>query len=361
MKYIDEFRNLKLAKKLSAKIAEVAGGRRRYNFMEVCGTHTNTFYRFGLKSLLPENIRLISGPGCPVCVTDASYIDNAVALAGLDGTILTTFGDMMKVPGSRSSLYREKAKGRDIRVAYSSLDALMIAEKNPSKSVIFLGVGFEATAPTVAMAILEAKRRGIKNFFVYSGHKLIPPALTAILKDKNVALDGFILPAHVSSIIGADGYKFLRKFKIPGVIAGFEPLDMLEGILMLLGEAKSQKLDIENEYMRVVKKSGNKVAQSVLKKVFVVSGAAWRGIGEIPKSGLAIRSEFKEFDAQAHFGIKERKMPVNRYCLCGEVIKGVKMPEDCRLFRKVCTPDNPKGPCMVSSEGTCGIHFKYKG
>jgi len=360
MKYIDEFRDLKLAKKLAAKIAELAAGERRYNFMEVCGTHTNTFYRFGLGKLLPKNIRLISGPGCPVCVTDASYIDNAIALASMKDTIVTTFGDMMKVPGTQSSLYREKAKGRDIKVVYSSLDALKIAEKNPSKDVIFLGVGFETTAPTVAMAILEAKKRKIKNFSVYSAHKIIPPAMKALLNDKNVALDGFILPAHVSSIIGEDGYKFLSKFGIPGVIAGFEPLDMLEGILMLVRERREGKSEIENEYKRAVKKSGNKIAQGVLKRVFVPEDAVWRGIGRIRRSGLAIRDGFKEFDARTRFGIKEKKTAVNRCCLCGEVIKGVKMPEDCRLFVRVCKPDNPKGPCMVSSEGTCGIHYRYK-
>jgi len=366
MKYIDEFRSLKLAKNISAKIAELAlparGGRggRRYNFMEVCGTHTNTFYRFGLSKLLPENVRLISGPGCPVCVTDESYIDNAIILAGLKDTIITTFGDMMKVPGSSSTLYRERAKGRDIRIVYSSLDALKIAEDNPAKNVVFLGIGFETTAPTVAMAIIEAKKKNLTNFFVYSAHKIIPPAMEAILKDKNVALDGFILPAHVSSIIGADGYKFLHKFKIPGVIAGFEPLDMLEGIVMLLREVKSGRAEIENEYTRGVKKSGNKVAQVVLKKVFVSTYAVWRGIGEIPKSGLAIRKEFAAYDAEKHFGIRRKKAAVNKYCLCGEVIKGVKMPEDCKLFAKSCNPENPKGPCMVSSEGTCGIHYKYK-
>lgn len=360
MKYIDEFRDLKLAKNISAKINELAKGRRRYNFMEVCGTHTNTFYRFGLPKLLPENIRLISGPGCPVCVTDESYIDNAIMLAGLKDTIIATFGDMMKVPGCASTLYRERAKGCGIRIVYSSLDALKIAEDNPAKNVVFLGIGFETTAPTAAAAIIEAKKKKITNFFVYSAHKIIPPAMEAILRDKNTALDGFILPAHVSSIIGADGYKFLQKFKIPGVIAGFEPLDMLEGILMLLGAVKSAAAEIENEYTRGVKKSGNKIAQAVLKKVFVTACAAWRGIGEIPKSGLAIRKEFAAYDAEKHFSIRRKKVIVNKYCLCGEVIKGVKAPEDCKLFAKSCNPENPKGPCMVSSEGACGIHYRYK-
>lgn len=360
MRYIDEFRDLKLAKNISAKINGFAKDRRRYNFMEVCGTHTNTFYRFGLSKFLPANVRLISGPGCPVCVTDESYIDNAIMLAGLKDTIIATFGDMMRVPGRASTLYRERAKGRNIRIVYSSLDALKIAEDNPLKNVVFLGVGFETTAPTVAMAIIEAKKKRLRNFFVYSAHKIIPPAMEAILKDKNVALDGFILPAHVSSIIGANGYKFLRKFKTPGVIAGFEPLDMLEGILMLLREVKSGRAEIENEYARVVKKAGNKTAQAVLKKVFVSTSAMWRGIGEIPESGLAIRKEFAAYDAEKYFDIRRKREAVNKYCLCGEVIKGVKTPEDCKLFAKSCNPENPKGPCMVSGEGTCGVHYRYK-
>ncbi len=360
MKYINEFRNLKLAKNISAKISDIAGGVRRYNFMEVCGTHTNTFYRFGLAKLLPENVRLISGPGCPVCVTDESYIDNAIAIAGFKNMIITTFGDMMKVPGRASTLYRERANGRDIRIVYSPLDALKIAVENPSKNVVFLGVGFETTAPTIAVAIITAKKNGLKNFFVYSAHKTIPPAMKAVLKDKNTALDGFILPAHVSSIIGADGYKFLKKFNIPGVIAGFEPLDMLEGILILLREVKSGKAGIRNEYTRAVRKSGNKTAQGMLKKVFIPVRAVWRGIGSIPNSGLAIREEFSAYDAEKRFGIKPAKAAVNRYCLCGEVIKGVKTPEECILFAKSCAPETPKGPCMVSNEGICGIHYKYK-
>lgn len=360
MKYVDEFRNLKLAEKLSREINEVASGDKRYNFMEVCGTHTNTFYRFGLKSLLPKNLRLISGPGCPVCVTDASYIDNAVALAALSDVILTTFGDMVKVPGSYSSLYHERTKGRDIRVVYSSLDALEIAEKNPSKNVIFLGVGFETTAPTVAMAILGASQRKIKNFSVYSAHKLIPPAMKGILESKDVALDGFILPAHVSSIIGANAYRFLKKFGLPGVVAGFEPLDMLQGILMLVRQAKSGKSEIENQYNRVVTNTGNKKAQLILRKVFRPCDAAWRGLGDIPGSGLAIRKELASFNAEKRFKLKKVEAAVPKYCLCGDVIKGLKMPEDCKLFCKVCTPENPKGPCMVSSEGTCSIHYKYK-
>ncbi len=363
MKYVDEYRNLKLAKKLSQKIHELVGDdSRNYNFMEVCGTHTDTFFKFGLKTLLPESVNLLAGPGCPVCVTEASFIDNAIFLAGLKDVMITTFGDMVKVPGSSSSLYKERAEGRDIRIVYSTLDALKIAENNPSKDIVFLGVGFETTAPTIAMAILEAKKKKMKNFFIYSAHKLIPPALKILLKDPDVCVDGFILPAHVSTIIGADPYDFLKKLKVPSVIAGFEPLDMLQGIAMLLNQLKSKRPKVEVQYNRVVKKGGNKKAQRVLKKVFRTSDSTWRGIGNIPRSGLRIANEFSSFDAEKHFNIKKTTSPseYEKHCLCGEILKGKNIPPDCRLFAKVCTPEDPKGPCMVSSEGSCSIHYKYK-
>ncbi len=361
MKYVDEYRNLKLAKKLSRNIYGLAGADKAdYTFMEVCGTHTDTFFKFGLKALLPKNVRLISGPGCPVCVTDASYIDNAISLAGLKGVIITTFGDMVQVPGSLSSLYEERASGRDIRIVYSTLDALKIAENNPSKKIVFLAVGFETTAPTIAMAVLEAKKKKIKNFFVYSTHKLIPPALKCLLKDPDARIDGFILPAHVSAIIGADAYSFLKKFKVASVIAGFEPLDMLQGIMILLKQLKRTKPGIEVQYNRVVKKEGNKNAQRILKMVFRVSDSTWRGLGDIPRSGLKLNSRFSAFDAERHFKMKKpRPAGDKKYCLCGAVLKGKNAPPDCKLFAKGCTPSNPKGPCMVSSEGSCSIYYKY--
>lgn len=364
MKYVDEYRNLKLANKLSRRIRGlVEGDSRNYNFMEVCGTHTNTFFRFGLKKLLPDSLQLISGPGCPVCVTDTSYINNSISLAGLKGVIITTFGDMMRVPGSSSSLYREKAKGRDIRIVYSSLDALKIAENNALKKVIFLAVGFETTAPTIGMAILEAKKRDIKNFYIYSAHKLIPPAIKTLLSAPNVFIDGFILPAHVSTVIGARAYDFLKKFSIPCVIAGFEPLDMLQGVAMLLNQLKSGRPKIEIQYNRAVKREGNRKAQDVLKKVFAVSDVTWRGLGNIPRSGLKLRREFRNFDAEVIFGIKNAKscLKDEKDCICGKILQGRNMPGDCKLFGRVCIPENPKGPCMVSSEGSCSIYYKYRG
>ena len=281
------------------------GNGRSYNFMEVCGTHTNTFFRFGLKKLLPKNVQLISGPGCPVCVTDASFIDNSIYLAALKGVIITTFGDMVKVPRSFSSLYEEKSKGGDIRVVYSALDALKTAENNPSKKVIFLAVGFETTAPTVAAAVLEARKKKIDNFFIYSAHKLIPPALQYLLKDPDARIDGFILPAHVSAIIGADAYRFLKKFKVASVIAGFEPLDMLQGIAMLVEQLKRNRPEIEVQYDRVVRKEGNRSAQSSLKEVFRLSDSLWRGLGNIPRSGLKLNSKFSRFGAETHFKIRK--------------------------------------------------------
>lgn len=363
MKYVDEYRNLKLASKLSKKIRNlVKDDSRSYNFMEVCGTHTNTFFRFGLMSLLPKNLHLISGPGCPVCVTDTSYIDNSISFTRLKNVIVTTFGDMVKVPGSYSSLYKERANGCDIRIVYSALDALKIAEHNPLKKVIFLAVGFEATAPTVGITILEAKKRNIKNFFIYSAHKLIPPAIKKLLADSDIRMDGFILPAHVSAIIGQDAYRFLERFNIPAVIAGFEPLDMLQGIAMLLYQLKSGRPKIEIQYDRVVKREGNKRAQYILKRVFTISDSIWRGLGNIPQSGLKLKREFGSFDAENHFKIKNAKPSLTdtKHCLCGEVLKGKNTPEDCKLFAKVCTPENPKGPCMVSSEGSCSIYYKHK-
>ncbi len=364
MKYVDEYRNARLAKKLSSFIGEkVKTSTRTYSIMEVCGTHTNTFFRFGLKSLLPEAIRLISGPGCPVCVTEALYIDNAVSLARMKDVIVATYGDMVKVPGSRSSLYYEKARGCDIRVVYSATDALRIAEASPSKKVVFLAVGFETTAPTVAMTLLEAKKKGIDNFFVYVAHKQIPPALRHLLKDRSLGINGFILPAHVSTIIGVEPYSFLQKHRIPCVIAGFEPLDMLQGMAMLVEQIISERPRVEIQYDRVVKREGNRKAQQMLRKVFVSVDAHWRGLGAIPRSGYALRREFSAFDAERFFELKKRGNTQRepRGCLCGNVLKGKNVPTDCSLFGRACTPDKPVGPCMVSSEGSCSVYYKYRG
>ena len=361
MKYVDEYRNLRLAGKISNEIISSAGGQDRvYTFMEVCGTHTNTFFRFGLRKLLPENVRLISGPGCPVCVTDTSYIDNAVILARSKDVIIATYGDMLRVPGTDSSLYKEKAEGADVRIVYSSLDALAIAEENPSKKTVFLAVGFETTSPTVALAVLESGKKRTHNFFVYTAHKLIPPAMKQLLKDRGIKIDGFLLPGHVSAIIGTEAYDFLEKRRIPGVVTGFEPLDMLQGMSMLLGQTKAHKAKVQVQYDRVVRRKGNRRAQAVLDKVFNVSGARWRGLGDIPGSGLRLREEYSGFDAERHFRLHNKRcVQTDLGCICPEVLKGKKTPRECGLFAKTCTPDSPKGPCMVSSEGSCSIYYKY--
>ena len=357
MKYVDEFRNRHSAQAIAERIRRVVGTTKSYTFMEVCGTHTMNIFKFGIRRMLPENVRLISGPGCPVCVTPNEFIDKAIELSAREGVIIATFGDMVRVPGSRSSLQEEKAKGRDIRVVYSTLDALEFARKNPRKEIVFLGVGFETTAPTVASSIIEAKRRRMKNYAVLCAHKTMPNALKELSRDKDIDIDGFILPAHVSTIIGSRPYEFLVKdYGKRCVIAGFEPLDILQGILMLVSQPAPS---LEIEYSRVARPEGNKIAQEMIKDVFEEVSSIWRGIGVIKRSGLRLRRRYADFDAEARFNIRLPQSRERSGCICGAVLKGVKTPSECNLFRRVCTPENPIGPCMVSSEGTCSAYFKY--
>ncbi len=362
MKYIDEFRNREIAIGLSKKIANLVEGHNTVTIMEVCGTHTMSVYRYGLKKLLPPNIRLLSGPGCPVCVTPVSYIDTAIAVSQRKDILITTFGDMMRVPGSSSSLEKERAKGAPIVVVYSTLDALSLAEKYPEKQVVFLAVGFETTVPTVAASILEADRRGLKNYFVLTSHKVMPPAMKALLKDKELNLDGFICPAHVSTIIGSRPYEFIAKdFHVPCVIAGFEPLDILQGIYMLLEQIVEKKASVKIQYSRVAKPEGNPIALALLDRVFEPCDAEWRGLGLIPGSGLKLRDRYARFNAHLdveHSAIRNPQSAFNG-CICGDILRGVKMPPECKLFKKVCTPEHPVGACMVSSEGTCAAYYKY--
>ncbi len=360
MKYIDEFRDRKLARKLAAKIRKAAAcSGRAYRFMEVCGTHTMSIFRFGIRAMLPEEVILLSGPGCPVCVTPNEFIDKAVKLANIKGVTVATFGDMMRVPGTASSLSREKAKGRDIRVVYSTTDALGLARRLPDRRVVFLGVGFETTAPTVAASIIEARKGRIRNYSVLCAHKTMPEALGALVKDKDLNIDGFILPAHVSAIIGTGPYAFLAgSYGKRCVVAGFEPIDILQGILMLLKQARPR---LEIQYSRIVSPGGNKRAQAAIKEVFEKTGSAWRGIGEIEKSGLKIRGRYSGFDAGKIFALTVPRAKEAAGCICGAVLKGARAPLDCALFGKKCTPDNPAGPCMVSQEGACSAYYKYKG
>ena len=344
---------------LLEKIKSLSKGR-RIRLMEVCGTHTMSIYRNGINRLLPENIELISGPGCPVCVTPTSYLDSVIELSRRKGIIIATFGDMIKVPGSISSLAGEKAKGADIRIVYSAEDALTVALENTSKQVIFLGVGFETTAPSVALTILNARLKKLKNFSVLCGHKLIPPALEVLCSDSELKIDGFILPGHVCTIIGSSPYEFMvRDFNVACCITGFEGSDILEGIEILISQIVRKDFKVDIQYSAIVKQEGNPKALNIMYKVFEEKDSNWRGVGVIENSGLKIRKENKKFDTEVKFKIKTIKTKENKLCICGEILKGKKKPTDCKLFRTVCNPENPIGACMVSSEGTCAAYYKY--
>ena len=358
LKHIEEYRDSEIAKSLITKIKTTS--RRSIRLMEVCGTHTVSIFRSGIRSVLPDTIALISGPGCPVCVTDQREIDAFIELARLDDVIVTTFGDLMRVPGSNSSLQKVSAEGHDIRVVYSTYDALKIAQKNPAKKVVFLGVGFETTAPTIAASILQAQQMKVDNFSVISAHKLVPPALETLMSLENVQLDGFILPGHVSVIIGLKAYRpFFNKFQVPCVAAGFEPADILQAISRLVEMIESENPGLDNAYPRAVTEEGNPKAQQILQDIFEPTDACWRGIGLIPISGLKFREKYARYDATQQFEIKVPEPNIPPGCACGEILTGKKNPHDCKLFRKVCTPSDPVGPCMVSTEGTCAAYYKY--
>lgn len=361
MKYIDEFRGSAIAKRIAKQISGVAKDLGSQTIMEVCGTHTMAIHRFAIRDLIPENIKLISGPGCPVCVTPKDFIDRSISFARLKNTIITSFGDMLRVPGSNGSLESlRREEGRDIKVVYSPLDSLEFAKENLEKKVIFLGIGFETTAPCVAATIIEAKENNIKNFFVYCGHKLMPPVMLALVSGNKIAINGFICPAHVSTIIGARPYEFIvRHYLTPCVICGFEPLDILQGILMLLSQLKTKESKVEIQYKRVAKREGNVEALELLRQVFEVSDSTWRGIGFVPDSGLRINRDFEEFDAERNFSVEVEEFPEDNGCICGDILQGMKVPSDCPLFKNLCSPENPQGACMVSSEGTCAAYYKY--
>lgn len=363
MTYTTEFRDPEVAKRLLASIREtVAGFPGAMTLMEVCGTHTMAIYQHGIRALLPEKIRLISGPGCPVCVTPVGYVDHAVALARRPGTIVATFGDMVRVPGSTSSLQREKAKGADVRVVYSPLDAVALAQKNPEKELVFLGVGFETTTPAIAGSILQARKLGVSNYSVLPSHKTIPGPMAALAADPELKVDGYICPAHVSAIIGAEAYGPLaRDCRVPCVVTGFEPLDVLQGVEMLARQIVAGEAKVEIQYSRIVKPGGNAKAREILYTVFEPCDARWRGIGVIPGSGLRIREEFAPFDAARRLPVPVEEPKEHPGCLCGEILKGKIAPAQCPLFRTACTPEDPVGACMVSSEGTCAAEYKYGG
>jgi len=350
----------KLASLLIKEITALADHPVR--LMEVCGTHTIAIFRSGIKSLLADSIELISGPGCPVCVTPTGEMDRAISLSQRPEVILTTFGDLMRVPGSSSSFQQERTTGSAIRVILSPLDAVQIAQENPDKTVVFFAVGFETTSPAIAAAVQEARRRGLANFHLLSSQRLVPPALKALLSSRKAAIDGFILPGHVSVIIGRLPYLFVAdEFGIPGVITGFEPLDILEGIYMLMRQKKEGRAAIEIQYSRAVKEEGNERARAVMEEVFVPADACWRGLGTIPESGLMLREEFAALDAARVFDLPYVEAGEPAGCLCSEVLQGLRRPPDCPLFGKRCTPVDPIGACMVSTEGSCAAYYKYGG
>jgi len=360
MKLVTEFRNSELAGGLIAQIQRQSKTPAR--LMEFCGGHTVTIFRYGIRQVLPGTINMVSGPGCPICVTANADIDKALALAQIPDVIITTFGDMIRVPGSYSSLQEVKASGADIRMVYSTMDALKIAEGNTDKSVIFLGIGFETTAPTVAASILQAAEKGLNNYFVLSMHKVCPPVIRSLLDSGEVKLNGLICPGHVSAITGAQPWEFIaEEYHIPCVISGFEPLDILQTVLMLVNQIEKGEAKVEISYRRGVHAKGNFQALKLMEQVFEPAAATWRGMGNVPGSGLKIRQEYQRFDAEIAFAIKTGTPVEPKGCLCGEILRGVKTPIDCKLFGKVCQPQSPVGPCMVSAEGACSAYYLYGG
>ncbi|MHB1099120.1 MAG: hydrogenase formation protein HypD [Burkholderiales bacterium] len=362
MKYVDEYRDGELARRLSGKIAKEVHAGRQYRFMEFCGGHTHAIFRYGIADLLPPEVQLIHGPGCPVCVLPMGRIDSAIELAKNPRVILATYADMMRVPGSHfTSLIGARAEGADVRMIYSATDALNIARENPGREVVFFAIGFETTTPPTALAVRQAKCDGLANFSVFFNHVLTPPALKGILDAPGTMLDGVIGPSHVSAVIGTGPYEFVAKdYKRPVVIAGFEPLDVMQAVLMLVRQVNSASAAIENEYARAVDLNGNLKAQALMEEVFELRESfEWRGLGWMPRSARKIRPDYAEFDAEARFGMSHHAVPDHKACECGDILRGAKSPKDCKVFGTACTPDNPIGSCMVSSEGACAAYFSY--
>ncbi|MCI4663037.1 MAG: hydrogenase formation protein HypD [Neomegalonema sp.] len=367
MKYISEFRAPELARKLAAQIAAEVEPGRRYHLMEFCGGHTHAIFRYGVQDLMPQNVEFVHGPGCPVCVLPVRRLDDAVELAERHDVILTSYGDMMRVPGSRQrSLLKARADGADIRMVYSTTDALKIARENPDRQVVFFAIGFETTTPPTAAAMLAARAEGIENFSVFCNHVLTPPAMAHILGTPDgggepVRIDGFLGPSHVSSVIGSRPYaQFAEIWKKPVVIAGFEPLDVMQSSLMLIRQINEGRSEIENEYKRVVTEEGNAKAQALVAEVFELRESfEWRGLGAVPHSALRIRESFADMDAEQRFEISQKASREMKSCECPAILRGVKKPTDCKLFGTVCTPENPMGSCMVSSEGACAAYWSY--
>lgn len=369
MKYVNEFRNPQTAQalfkeinRLSIRDSRIADTPEKpLKIMEICGGHTHSIFKYGIEAALPNTIELIHGPGCPVCVMPRGKLDDAIALAEQPNIIFTTFGDAMRVPGSKKSLLQAKAEGADVRMVYSPLDALPIAKENPDKEVVFFGIGFETTAPSTALTILQAAAEEINNFSIFANHVLVVPALEALLNNPDLQLDGFIGPGHVSTIIGTKPYEIIAEtYHKPLVVSGFEPLDILQSIVMVLQQLADGRCEVENQYTRLVEAEGNKVALDAINKVFTVREEfEWRGLGNISQSGLKITENYANFDAEAKFTLPNRQVADAAACQCGEILKGVLKPWQCKVFGTACTPENPIGTCMVSSEGACAAYYKY--
>ncbi|MEV0590688.1 hydrogenase formation protein HypD [Nonomuraea cavernae] len=361
MRFVDEYRDAGKARMLAAEIASRCEPGRRYTFMEVCGGHTHTIYKHGLEDHLPENVVLVHGPGCPVCVIPMGRVDDAIHIASQPDVIMTSFGDMTRVPGGQGSFLDAKAAGADIRMVYSPLDALRIAQANPDRRVVFMAIGFETTAPSTAMTILRAAADGIRNFSVFCNHVMIIPAIKAILDSPDLRLDGFIGPGHVSAVIGCEPYEFIaRDYGKPLVVAGFEPLDILQSVHMLLGRLASGRAEVANQYARVVPWQGNRTAMDVIRRVMRLRPHfEWRGLGFISQSALMLADEYAAFDAERIFELPGVRVADPKACQCGEVLKGVLRPWECKVFGTACTPETPIGTCMVSSEGACAAYYNF--
>ena len=359
MKFLDEYRDGALAQKLAVEIHRITS--KPWTIMEVCGGQTHAIVKFGIDELLPKQITLIHGPGCPVCVTPLEMIDKALEIAARPGVIFTSFGDMLRVPGSQTDLLSVKAKGGDVRIVYSPLDAVKLAEQNPGKEVVFFGVGFETTAPATAMAVYQAAEKGLKNFSMLISHVLVPPAIEALMSSPNCRVQAFLAAGHVCAVMGYEEYyPLVKKYRVPIVVTGFEPLDILHGLLLTIQQLESGRAEVENQYTRAVCQLGNQPAQDLIKKVFTVVPRKWRGIGEIPASGLGLRSAYAAFDAERKFGVSDRRVDEPADCLSGQVLQGLIKPNQCPAFGGRCIPEHPLGATMVSSEGACAAYYRYR-
>lgn len=359
MKFLDEYRNAELAQKFAHEIRRLT--TREWNIMEVCGGQTHAIVKFGIDELLPKEINLIHGPGCPVCVTPLEVIDKALEIAARPSVIFTSFGDMLRVPGSTTDLLAVKAGGGDVRIVYSPLDAVKLAEQNPARQVVFFGVGFETTAPATAMTIYQAAQKNLKNFSMLISHVLVPPAIEALMSSPDCRVQGFLAAGHVCTVMGYEEYfPLAQKYQVPIVVTGFEPLDILHGILMVVQQLESGRAEVENQYSRSVRREGNPAAQALIRQVFQVVPRKWRGVGEIPRSGLGLADAYRAFDAEKRFGLAEHRVEEPKECIAGLVLQGQKKPHECPAFGSKCTPEHPLGATMVSSEGACAAYYRYR-